>query len=90
MKYITATKLKRNGHGQRIQTLAPPKTKPRKHRFFYCKKPHHENLLNAFNACICGLGEVAAFVRVFAQKVTVYPSPARCTGYTLFDFGSLE
>tara|TARA_R110001592_G_scaffold81162_2_gene241124 strand:- start:1260 stop:1382 length:123 start_codon:yes stop_codon:yes gene_type:complete len=32
------------------------------------------------NACICGLGELAAFVRFFAQKVTVYPSPARCTG----------
>jgi hypothetical protein len=27
------------------------------------------------------LGEMATFVRFFAQKVTVYPSPARCTGY---------
>ena len=36
------------------------------------------------NACICGLGEVAAFLRLFAKKVTVYPNPARCTGYTLF------
>jgi hypothetical protein len=31
------------------------------------------------NACICGLGEVAAFLRLFAKKVTVYPNPARCT-----------
>jgi hypothetical protein len=36
------------------------------------------------NACICGLGEMANFVRIFAQKVTVYLSPARCTGYALF------
>jgi hypothetical protein len=32
-----------------------------------------------FNACICGLGEVAAVLRVFAKQVTVYPNPARCT-----------
>jgi hypothetical protein len=35
--------------------------------------------INTPNACICGLGELAAFLRVFAKKVTVYPSPTRCT-----------
>jgi hypothetical protein len=34
-------------------------------------------------ACICGLGELAAFLLRSAKKVTVYPSPARCTGYKL-------
>jgi hypothetical protein len=34
------------------------------------------------NACHNGLGEMAAFVRVFAQKVTAYPSPIAGTCYT--------
>jgi len=38
----------------------------------------------AYNACVCGLGELAAFLPRSAKKVTVYPSPARRTGYALF------
>jgi hypothetical protein len=36
------------------------------------------------NACHNGLGEVAAFLRLFAKTVTVYPSPIDGTGYTIF------
>jgi len=32
------------------------------------------------NACHCGLGKMATFVRLFAQKVTAYPSPTAGTG----------
>jgi hypothetical protein len=31
------------------------------------------------NACICGLGEMADFVRIFAQKVTVYQKSVGAT-----------
>lgn len=32
-----------------------------------------------YNACICGLGELAAFLRVSAKKMTVHPSPTTYT-----------
>jgi hypothetical protein len=37
-----------------------------------------------YNTCHNGLGEMAAFVRLFAQKVTACPSPIDGTGYVIF------
>jgi len=43
-----------------------------------CNKTYSSSF-KTHNACICGLGELATFLPRSAKKVTVYPSPARCT-----------